>query len=103
MVHFDGFDWDSGNSSKCLKHGVSIEEIEALFFGVVTIAPDPEHSSSEERLKAIGRTIEGRAILVAFTLRRDADRLLIRPISARYMHSKEIRSHEEAVARTQNR
>jgi len=69
----------------------------------VTVAPDPEHSISEERLKAIGRTIEGRAILVAFTLRRDADRQLIRPISARYMHLKEIRSYEEAVARTQNR
>ncbi len=26
-----GFDWDDGNIEKCQKHGVSLEEIEALF------------------------------------------------------------------------
>lgn len=26
-----GFDWDRGNRAKCRKHGVSAEEIEALF------------------------------------------------------------------------
>ena len=26
-----GFDWDSGNSAKCLKHGLTREEIEAAF------------------------------------------------------------------------
>lgn len=32
MEKIAGFNWDNGNSEKCQKHGVSIEEIEALFF-----------------------------------------------------------------------
>ena len=30
-----------------------------------------------------------------FTLRRKGDRQLVRPISARYMHKKEVESYEE--------
>ncbi len=43
---------------------------------------------------AIGRTGRGRAIFVVFTFRVRAGKRLIRPLSARYMHSKEIESYE---------
>ncbi|HZC97555.1 MAG TPA: BrnA antitoxin family protein [Bradyrhizobium sp.] len=39
-MHFGGFDWDSGNLPKCLGHGVSLVEIEALFGGDVYIVSD---------------------------------------------------------------
>ena len=94
-----GFDWDRGNRTKCQKHGVSIEAIESLFTRAVAILPDDAHSEQEQRFRAIGWTDENRAVFVVFTLRRqgrnpDSD-LLIRPISARYMHKKEIESYEK--------
>lgn len=95
---FDGFDWDIGNRAKCQKHGVSVHAIESLFSGPVAILSDPEHSVRETRLKAIGYTSEGRAVLLVFTERRRGARLLIRPISARYMHAKEIKAYEKAIA-----
>jgi uncharacterized DUF497 family protein len=96
-----GFQWDRGNRAKCQKHGVSIAEIEQLFAGPIAVFPDPAHSNAEERFKAIGRTNAGRAVLIVFALRGGAgvDRL-IRPISARYMHGKEIAYYEEEVAKT---
>ncbi len=43
MIHLqvDGFDCDRGNRAKCQKHGVSIAEIEELFYDEPRIAPDP--------------------------------------------------------------
>jgi uncharacterized DUF497 family protein len=89
------FDWDAGNRAKCAKHGVSAEEIEELFRGAPRIAPDWLHSVNEERLIAVGRTRSGRPLFVAFTLRERTGEMLIRPISARYMHKKEIKAHEK--------
>lgn len=65
-----GFDWDGGNIQKCQKHGVSIEEIEALFCNPkVAIAPDIKHSEAEERFLAVGMSIKDRHIFVVFTFR----------------------------------
>jgi uncharacterized DUF497 family protein len=72
--------------------------IEALFHRPVAVFPDPLHSDTEERFKAIGRTGDARGILVVFTLRAKEGTKLIRPISARYMHAKEIAHYEEAIA-----
>ena len=90
-----GFEWDSGNRKKCLAHGVSIAEIEDLFTRPVMVLPDPAHSQSETRLRAIGKTTEGRGVFLVFTIRKMGRKRLIRPISARYMHAKEIRHYEE--------
>ncbi|MBL28482.1 MAG: hypothetical protein CMM50_13130 [Rhodospirillaceae bacterium] len=92
---FAGFDWDDGNRDKCRKHGVSAEEIEALFSGTLMLLPDHAHSATEERFRAIGRTKDGRSIFVVFAIRQQDGGTLIRPISARYMHRKEIRHYEE--------
>src|SRR5579859_3547951 len=98
----NGFAWDDGNLEKCQKHGVSVAEIEALFQGPIAVLPDPAHSGSETRFKAIGKSGQGRSILIVFTLRRRKGERLIRPISARYMHKKEVDYYEE-VAKTEDR
>jgi uncharacterized DUF497 family protein len=90
-----GFDWDEGNRAKCRKHGVSIAQIEALFARNPRIAPDPRHSADEDRLIAVGRTSIGRPVFVAFTIRSKNGRRLIRPVTARYMHAKEIAAYEK--------
>jgi uncharacterized DUF497 family protein len=84
------FDWDDGNRLKCQKHGVSIEEIQALFDNDPLVAPDLVHSDEEDRLIAIGISSTGRRIFVIFTYRDRDERRLIRPVSARYMREKEF-------------
>lgn len=102
-VRVSGFEWDGGNRAKCQKHGVSLAEIEALFRNAPRIAPDPKHSEDEDRMIAVGRTSAGRSVFVAFTLRMKNRRRLIRPVTARYMHAKEIAAYEKESAKTQNR
>jgi uncharacterized DUF497 family protein len=97
-----GFDWDRDNSLKVQKHGVSLAEIEAIFEQPVAVFPDIAHSPHEERFIAIGENRVGRRILLVFTLRKRNSEMFIRPISARYMHKKEIEYYEEA-AKTQKR
>jgi uncharacterized protein len=93
-----GFDWDRGNRAKCQKHGVSIAQIEALFVHGPRVAPDLKHSADEDRLIAVGRTSTGRPLFVAFTTRMKNGRRLIRPVTARYMHAKEIEAYEKESA-----
>jgi len=102
-MEFSGFDWDEANRNKCQRHGVSIVEIEGLFEQVVSIAPDPRHSIHEERFKAIGSTEAGRSVFVAFTLRRRGDETFIRPVSARYMHRREVKSYEKETSDARKR
>lgn len=83
-----GFDWDEGNRRKNEKHGVSVGEIEELFFNQpLVIAPDPLHSTVELRFRALGWTNQGRLLHITFTLREHETK--IRPISARAMSRKE--------------
>jgi uncharacterized DUF497 family protein len=90
-----GFEWDAGNREKCRKHGVSIAEIENLFADGVIVLPDAVHSGYEVRFRAVGKTRFGRHVFVVFTLRRSNGKRLVRPISARYMHRKEVEEYEE--------
>ena len=94
-LRVSGFEWDDGNRTKCQKHGVSVAEIETLFAQSPRIAPDPRHSADEDRLIAVGRTSAGRPVFVAFTVRTKNQRRLIRPVTARYMHAKEIAAYEK--------
>lgn len=98
-----GFDWDDANRDKCRKHGISLAAIESLFRRPVSVFPDPAHSTVETRFKAIGTTDDGRSVLIVFTLRRRGGDTLIRPISARYMHRKEIEHFEEEAAKAAKR
>jgi len=94
-MRFDGFDWDTGNSAKCQAHGMTLDEVESVFFGVPLVGPDPFDAGTEARWRAIGRTEGGRAAFVVFTFREVGGERLIRPISARYMHTKERRRYEQ--------
>jgi uncharacterized protein len=66
------------------------------------ISPDVAHSQHESRYRAVGKTPSGRYVFTVFTLRNQK----IRPVSARYMHGKEIQNYEkdtkEAVSDIQN-
>lgn len=94
-MDFAGFDWDSGNPKKCQNHGVSIAEIESLFDRPVVILPDKENAQGERRFRAIGTTAKKRNVFVVFTERGRGNGVLIRPISSRYMHKREVESYEK--------
>jgi uncharacterized protein len=95
FLQFDGFDWDRGNRAKCQKHGLSIALIESLFAHPLAILPSQAESREENRFCAVGQSGNSRKVFLVFTLRRKGDKQLIRPISARYMHKKEIESYEK--------
>jgi len=87
-----GFDWDKGNWPKCGKHGVSREEIEQVLRGTPAVMPDPH--PQESRIRGIGKTQAGRYVFLVFMLRKVDAKTMLRPISARYMHQKEIDHYE---------
>ena len=92
-----GFDWDSGNLSKCLGHGVSLAEIEALFAGDVYIVRDTI-MSGERRSRGFGDGA-GRWIFWVFTRRGNR----IQPVSVRFMHEKEVKLYVEEISRLEKR
>ena len=100
MDSIGGFDWNAGNRDKCRKHGLALADIEAFFRGQIIVHPT-SLGNKEERFIAIGSTPEGRNILVVFTLRTRDGKTLIRPISARYMHWREV-AHYEKTAKAQD-
>ncbi len=86
-----GFDWDQGNREKCQKHGLSIGDAESVFRCSPYVFPNPHHSTPREtRFLLIGPTLDQRMAFVAFTVRKKEGNPYIPPISARYMHDKEI-------------
>jgi uncharacterized DUF497 family protein len=94
LNHITGFDWDGGNARKNEKHGVSMAEVEQVFFNApLLLLEDTSHSQKEHRLHALGKTDEGRTLHITFTLRQSGT--LIRVISARSMHRKERAIYEQ--------
>ena len=65
--------------------------------------PDPLHSKSEERFKAIGKSDNGCWVFLVFTLRTRRGKRFVRPISARFMHKKEVEHYEKETAAIQKR
>ena len=59
------------------------------------ILPDEAHSLTEARFKAIGKTAGGRHVFLVFTIRQKQGKRYVRPISARYMHRKEVWHYEK--------
>jgi len=90
---FAGFQWDKGNIDKnWIKHSVDNWECEQVFFNrPLLVLDDLEHSLSEKRWAAFGRTNAGRSLVVVFTARGK----LLRVISARDMSRKELKFFEE--------
>ena len=91
-----GFNWDEGNARKNDKHGVSFAEAEQVFFNApLLLLEDLSHSQQEPRWHALGKTDDGRALHITFTIRQSG--ALIRVISARDMHRKERVIYEQAA------
>jgi len=88
------FDWDAGNWPKCGEHGLSKSEIESVFRNGPQTNADP--SILERRFRAVGRNDEGRHVFIVYSIRVRGGARFIRPISARYMHAKEVRRYEQA-------
>lgn len=90
-----GFDWDGGNWPKCGKHGVSREEIEQVLLGKPAVMADPH--PGEPRMRAIGKAEAGRCVFLVFMLREVDGQTRLRPVSARYMHRKEVEHYERQI------
>lgn len=80
--------------TKCAKHCVTREEIEAVFRGTPAVMPDP--FPDEPRMRAIGKPGAGRYLFIVFMLRAIDGMTLIRPVKARYLHQQEIDGYERA-------
>jgi hypothetical protein len=98
----EGIDWDEGNLAKCQKHGMTTADVEHVLLHADKVIV-PVEGSAETRFIAIGLTPGGRFAFVVFTSRERGGRLVPRPISARYMHRKEVKAYGQAVARLQER
>lgn len=87
------FEWDPKKAdANAAKHAVSFEEAVTVFRDpLYLIFADPDHSVNESRFLAIGSSGEGRLLVVSFTERAGATRL----ISARKATKKERRIYEE--------
>jgi uncharacterized protein len=72
--------------------------VERLLLGRTRVEPDPSHSEVEERFRAVCLTLDGRAVFIVFTLRKRNGVQFVRPISARYMHKRELKRYEEEIS-----
>ncbi len=95
IVKANGFDWDDANIYKIYRRGLSIDIVEEFFSREVLILPDHKHSEKEYRIVAFGKSLEGRYMRAVFTMRKMNDHDLIRVVTARYMHKKEVKVYEE--------
>lgn len=85
------FEWDEEKArSNLAKHGISFDEAVAVFADDDLLVIDASRpADGEARFKAIGR-IEGRLLVVIFTKRGDA----VRVISARRANDQEDRAYD---------
>lgn len=87
------FEWDDGKAeANVVDHeGVTFFEAATVFADPLSIiADDNEHSIEEPRFLTIGRSDRERILIVSYTERGDA----IRIVSARKAEPKEIRAYE---------
>jgi uncharacterized DUF497 family protein len=77
------FEWDERkNRSNKLKHGVSLEEAQTVFFDEhALLIDDPDHSEGEARFVLLGLSSKLHALVVCHCYRKGGD--VIRIISAR--------------------
>jgi uncharacterized protein len=88
------FEWDAEKAAINLEvHGVAFEEAATVFEDpLAKIHDDPDHSAGERRAIVVGHSLQGRMLLVYFTIRGSRIRL----ISARPVTRHERRDYEEA-------
>lgn len=91
------FEWDRDKAQSNLeKHGVSFAEAMTVFGDALEVTiPDPDHSKEEARFLSLGRSQQGRLLVVSYTEREGRFRL----ISARRAEPKERKTYEWKPAR----
>lgn len=76
------------------KHGVTFEEAISCFYDPRQVAfYDPEHSDDEDREIMIAHSDKRRILLVSYTIRENAIRL----ISARLATKQEVKDYEKGL------
>ncbi|MGB5156828.1 BrnT family toxin [Desulfobacterium sp. N47] len=87
------FEWDTNKAQLNLKnHGISFDEASTVFSDPLSqTIDDPLHSEDEERFVLIGRSIQGRLLVIVHTERGDR----IRIISVRLATKRERFRYEE--------
>jgi hypothetical protein len=87
------FEWDDAKAAANLaKHGVSFEEAKTVFDDRLYVDfYDPKHSLNEHRYIIIGQSNQRRVLIVSYTERNDAIRL----INARELTRGERRDYEK--------
>jgi uncharacterized protein len=87
------FEWDTNKAAKNLsKHQVSFDEAKTVFDDPLYIDfYDPDHSEAEERYLIVGRSNQGKILIVSYTERNNS----IRIISARKVTKAERKVYEE--------
>jgi uncharacterized DUF497 family protein len=79
------FEWDPRKAeANAAKHGVTFDDAVTVFLDPNALdGPDLQHSSSEARFRRLGRSADGRVLMVAYTTRSSGNVEAIRLISAR--------------------
>ncbi len=87
------FEWDEEKAAANLAdHKVSFDEAKTVFDDPLYVDfYDPDHSYDEHRYLIVGKSQQGRLLIVSYTERGDAVRL----ISAREVTSAERKAYEE--------
>jgi len=87
------FEWDPAKAAANLaKHGVTFDEAKTVFDDPLYVDfYDPDHSEAEHRYLVIGQSEQGRLLIVSYTERETAMRL----ISAREVTPAERRTYAE--------
>ena len=94
------FEWDSRKAAANLrKHGVSFDEAATVFADPEALdGPDLGHSQHEARSFRLGKSLAGRVLILAYTLRGSSDAETIRIISARRASRKEREAYGPSKA-----
>ena len=90
------FEWDPAKAeSNERKHGVTFAEATTIFGDPLELMiSDPDHSEGEYRYLSLGRSIEGRLLVVSYT-EREENRLRI--VSARAATPAEASRYESST------
>lgn len=93
------FEWDAKKAAANLaKHAVSFDEAATVFADPEALdGPDLQHSADEARSLRLGKSVDERVLMVAYTQRRSGDVDTIRIISARRASRKERSAYTGAT------
>ena len=89
------FEWDEDKAqSNLVKHRISFAEAQTVFNDpLFLVFPDPDHSVDEQRFLILGESSSRNLLVVSYTERAEAIRL----ISARIASRKERRDYEDEL------